>query len=50
MYQKNGYDQRYPVLFEEFENEKKKRTILFWASEAGIFGNFTTQDLNFHGR
>ena len=24
MYQKNGYDQRYPVLFEEFENEKKK--------------------------
>ena len=33
---KNGLGQKYPVLCEEFENEKKKRTKNVWPSGAGI--------------
>ena len=50
---KSGYNKRYPLLCEEFENEKKK-IIFFDLLEQGfepeIFSNLPTNDLNFHGK
>ena len=44
----------YPVLCEEFENEKKKLQKKFdlpeWGFKPRIFSNFPTHNLNFHGR
>jgi hypothetical protein len=41
-------------LCEEFENEKKKEQKKFGLPERGfeprIFSNFSTHDLNFHGK
>jgi hypothetical protein len=51
---KSGYNKRYPLLCEEFENEKKKRKFFFDLLEQGcepqIFSNLPTNDLNFHGK
>ena len=51
---KSGENKRYPLLCEEFENEKKKVQISFDLPEQGfepqIFGNFSAHDLNFHGK
>ena len=46
--------QRYPLLCEEFENEKKKGQNFFDLPERRyepqIFSNFPAHDLNFHGK
>ena len=51
---KSGYNQRYPVLCEEFEKKKKKEQKNFDLPERGfepqIFSNFPAHDLNFHGK
>ena len=50
----NDKKQRYPVLCEEFENEKKKEQkkidILERGFEPQIFRNFPAHDLNFQGK
>ena len=55
VYIKKWLNQRYPVLCEEFENEKKKKGQKFFdlperEFEPQIFHNFPAHDLNFHGR
>jgi hypothetical protein len=51
---KSGYNKRYPLLCEEFENEKKKGQHFFDLPERGfepqIFSNFPAHDLNFYGK
>ena len=53
MISENGLSQRYPVLYQEFENERKKRKKNFDLPERGfephIFSNFPAHDLYFHG-
>ena len=51
---KSGWNKRYPILSEEFENEKKKEQKIFDLPKRGfepqIFSNFPAHDLNFHGK
>ena len=51
---KSGLNKRYPLLCEEFENEKKRPKKCFDPPERGfepqIFSNFAAHDLNFHGK
>ena len=51
---KKWLNKRYPLSCEEFENEKKKEQKKIYHPmqrfEPQIFSNFTTHDLNFHGK